>query len=206
MKDPDSRPEGTKCVSCPHCNQEMLIYLSLSISKVERFSGAGNSDFEKRWMGELSQKEKNQLDRARKTGILDAYRYAVENSGGSMPNNVEKHLLGFFKDAKQKTIPSFALDEFKSLYPGKFIEFYATRGVGCVVASGVMEMFIPTEILTGSKIKTQTNGIEALLPADISGVRMWMHTKMGYVPSDSRIALEEFRSKKSFGEFARPML
>jgi hypothetical protein len=199
---------GRKAV-CPHCSEEILVHFSVEISEVAAPKGetpsANPADKIARWRSTLDPSQSGTIDAAKRSGLLDSFEQAVKSSAVTQPSNIEKFFLDWLKLARAKMIPSWAMDEFKDLYPGKYIEFHVSQCVGAVVAGGKISLFLPVELLSGKTVKTAMDGTKRMLPPDISGVRQWMRTKMGYVPADCPSAIAEMR-KRSFGEFARPVL
>lgn len=203
------RPPNTFLLTCPHCNQELLAYLSTGISKVERLvegqaDGVGNKD--DRWWNNLDPAQRTLLDKADKCGLLACYDAALKASATSYPNNIKKHFLGFLRMMRQKVVPSWVLGEFMGLYPKQFVEFYAANGVGCVVADGAMVMFVPATVISGTHVKNHMTGKLTLGPVnDHLPLREWAKTRNGYVPVETRMMLATMRTR-SIGEFANPVM
>jgi hypothetical protein len=160
----------------------------------------------KDWRDSLSGQQMNILDHATRTGLLDSFVAALERGPHhGVPKNKEKYFLEWLSMSRRKIIPAWALSEFKELYPGKYVEFFGSNFVGAVVAGGEIMLFMPIDLISGIKLKTEIGGEKHMAPPDVSGIRQWIRTKMGYVPQDARIALEETR-KRSIGEYANPIL
>jgi hypothetical protein len=106
---------------------------------------------------------------------------------------------------RAKTVPVWALNEFRDLFPGKRIEFYAHQSIGAVLASDQISLFVPLEVLTGQPVEATAEGKRQIIPPDVKGVQQWIKTKMGYVPANARIAVAAMR-RRCIGEFAKPLI
>ncbi len=199
-----TRSECIKTVSCPHCNESLTVHMSMSVSKVEKFLGSGSNAVE-RWRESLDASQLGVVDAAKRSGLLDSFEHAVKTSMPMPPTNIEKYFLNWVARSTPALIPQWALKEFRDLYPGEFVEFYTAQQVGAVIAGGAISLFVPIELIKGKSVRTGVDGKKAMLPPDVSGIRQWTRTRMGYVPDDARAMLSEMR-KRSIGEFARPMI
>ncbi len=197
------RPEGVRIVTCPHCNEELVIHLNTSIAKVEKFLGYG-ADNEDRWKANLSPDHAELLEWAKRSGLMNSFEAALR-AGLNVPKHIDKYFLTWLRLTKPSVIPQWALDEFRGLFPGKFIEFHAAHTVGCVIASGEIQLFLPLTLIRGKSLRTGVNGNRAMIEADVIGVRQWIKTRNGYVPADCRAMLKTMHTR-SIGEFARPAL
>lgn len=214
----DIQPQDTDGVStanwidCPHCAGKVLVefktrvYIQSAKTASEAESVPPGELKAKAWRDGLSQQQVSILDHAIRTGLLASFVATLERGPHhGMPKNTEKYFLEWVKMARSRMIPEWALNEFKGLYPGKFIEFYGSNFVGGVIADGEIMLFLPIDLISGLKLKTTMGGIKSMAPPEVSGVRQWLRTKMGYVPAEARIFLAEAR-KRSIGEYANPVL
>lgn len=207
----DDRTAGGDWIDCPHCNQKVLVHFRSKVW-IQHAEGPGDTavprgEFKKKeWRDGLSGQQMNILDHATRSGLLDSFVAALERGPHhGVPKNKEKYFLEWLVMSKRKVVPEWALAEFRELCPGKFIEFFGSNFVGAVVAGGEIMLFMPIDLIAGIKLKTTMGGEKRMAAPDASGIRQWVRTKMGYVPQDARIALEETR-KRSIGEFANPVL
>lgn len=209
--DIDSRTDCGDWIDCPHCNQKILVQFKSKVW-IQKTEGPSDRTTPPRatkldaWEDSLSQKQKSVIEHAKRTGLYDSFVTALERGPHhGLPKNKEKYFLEWLKMCKQKLIPAWALSEFQDLYRGKYVEFFSFGFVGGVVAGGEIVLFMPVDLINGLKVKTAVNGEKRMGQPDVSGVRQWIKTKMGYVPAEATVFLSEIK-KRSIGEFANPSL
>lgn len=212
IQDVDDRVETGQWIDCPHCSEKILVGFKSKvwIQRLETVTNDGHTsqprDKVKTWQDSLSGKQSAVLDEAKRTGLLDCFVHALERGPhDGMPNNKEKYFLGWLQHCKPRIIPEWALNEFRELYPKKYIEFYGHGFVGAVCADSEFSLFLPINLINGISIKQRVSGEKRMGTPDVSGVRQWIRTRMGYVPAGKGAFVDEMK-KKSYGEFANPVL
>lgn len=206
----DDRVDCGEWIECPHCKEQVLVQFKAKtwIHSVETpgEATAPKKSKEQSWRDKLSGQQSAVLDQAIRTGLLESFIAALERGPhNGIPKNKEKYFLEWISMSKRKILPAWALDEFKGLYPGKFVDFLGYNFVGAVLADNEIMLFIPINLINGVTLKTSMNGEKRMAPPDVSGIRQWIKTRMGYVPQEARIFLDETR-KRSIGEYANPVL
>jgi len=139
------------------------------------------------------------LEAATRSGLLASFEAALKAAPhNGIPRDIENYFVrSWLELARPRQIPGWALDQFKQLYPGKFITFWVAQFVGAVVASGEICLFLPVSLVRETRTAVGT------VPADPSGIQQWSKTKLGYVPKECRMMIEAAQVR-SLGELAIP--
>lgn len=197
-------------INCPHCQGQILVGFRAR-ARITGVSIGGdtatppNNRIEL-WRSTLSQDQLSILDHATRSGLLGSFVAALQRAPHhGLPSNTEKYFLDWCRMARPKLVPSWAMKEFSGLYPGTDIKFFGSQFVGAVISNGEIMLFMPVDLIGNGKTVMLGGTEKHFTPPDISGVRQWLHTKMGYVPQEARVMLAETR-KRSIGEFANPVL
>lgn len=142
------------------------------------------------WRGRLPLVEQRLLDEAEATGLLAAFRQAVEEEkAGTMPGNVEKFLLEFLYNARMDVVPRFVLDEYRDQFQGR-VDFYSSQGIFAVTCDGVTRAFFPKSRLVGRGMKRSVPGQMAAQFRSDERMTDWIRGKFGYVPRESTLFRE----------------
>lgn len=138
---------------------------------------------------------------AERSGVLAAFIEALRESGNAQDkaNDLAAVFLHWFKLAKPKPMPRFAVQAAKERWGGR-VSFFASNAVVAVVSDGVLKQFAPQRLLLGTKVPVLGGGSTRLVP-ESDGV-LWLRGKHGYVPVDTPLFNAEMQ-KRSAGEFGR---
>lgn len=153
--------EKFRLFECPHCHKPVRVSVQTEILGVLLPGDEGNLD----WSAGLSNEEKNAVDVAKESGILSAFKSAVDY-GSQRPQCIERFFLGFLKTARPRAIPDFALKALLKEFPRQRVNVVQAVGVLAVVVEGTIRRFIPLELAAGktlggtSKLRTSADKTE----------------------------------------------
>lgn len=153
--------EKTRLFECPHCKGSISVSIRTEILGVNIPEEEGNID----WSAGLSDEEKRSIDVARDSGVLDAFGRVVEYNQ-QYPKSIERFFLNFLRNARPRTIPSFAIRALFEEFPTKRVNVVQGDGVIAVIVEGAIRRFIPLKLAAGeslggsSKLRTSADQTE----------------------------------------------
>jgi len=194
-----------KTMACPHCGG--LVSVGINVDLAGDLLPAGTMT-NGTASGVLTDGEREVLAQAKRSGMLDAFRAALEGSrpAADLPADCSGLFLLFFKKATPKRVPQFAMTHFAGEFRPAQIEIWGAEGVAAVLADRYIKCFVPYRLLRGAPISSLggRSGTTARLDADQNAFLEWIRTRHGYVAG--RGAFFSSMRKRSIGEFARPVL
>lgn len=204
-------PSNSRIFECPCCHAKLKIQMATQITGVDEYTLEPKPPKAK----PIKTKDEGHtvdevrvLEMARAGGLLEAFdktvTVAYETQGTGKPKDIDGYFIQFLKLCKPRTVPQFALSRCVREYGGA-IQFFGTQNVLACASDGKIVAFFPLHMLVGVPITSAINKrIKARVDADEDVLEMWIRTKYGYV-AGSGAYMEQMR-KKSFGEFANPIL
>lgn len=198
QSDTEAARPWNRPVLCPHCDQTFRVEISVNFKPSDELWHDAPP-----WRDRLDPAQVRLLDEVTETGLLRAFEQAATAAkGGETPTNMEKFFLTFLKTAVPKLVPSAALDFYVAQFPSRRINFLGGQGVLAVLADGAIKCFIPTEYVTGRKVRAANgNGFAIRTEPRMDELVVWRKTRMGYV-IDGEMFADELK-RISVGEFSK---
>ena len=187
---------------CPYCNTALRAYVEMrDVCLDEDVTTSSLGD----WKQTLTTEQVNFVEQAKTNGLYAAFESVLTHMRGSAPTYPERFFVTFFRTAKPKRIPSFALASFMEKFGGH-INFWSAQGIGLVTSDSRPVYFVPIYLVAGESLRMLGNSSNSKtrLTAESQPLEDWLRTRMGYCPRGSML-LDELR-RKSIGEFANPVL
>lgn len=190
--------------TCPHCGEGIRFRLETD------YGAFGTTEPDEEWLLSLSEKDREFLRIAKGSGVLNSYQQALNarSTGAPSVRNPAKTFLYFLARMKtQKLTPEVGLT-LRSAFPGGGVDVYTYGDISAVTINGILRLFIPTEHIFKNNIRALGN-VEAgtvkvkHLQEDMKDFQAWIKTRMGYVPQDGGLFLQEMR-KRCYGAFGLP--
>ncbi len=199
-----------KTMACPHCGGAVSVGINVELEgDLKPLSGHTSETATPIIPGTAASKftdsEREALDSAQRTGLLDAFRVAQLGTrpAENLPSDMSGLFLLFFKKATPKAIPGFALEHFIREFSPAMIEVWGAEGVAAILADRRIKAFVPYKLLRGATITgVGRSGSKVRMDADQGAFQEWVRTKHGYVPTGMKVFFQTIQ-QKSKGDFAR---
>jgi len=194
---------------CPHCQTAtklvMVVNMQLhDVTAIELTQPRSEGVTTKATEGRFQPAEQAILERAQGSGILDAFAETVRSRNNQVPAQMDSYFLHFLRTMTPRVIPMRILEVLREAYPDEHITIFASQGIACISAGGVMKFFAPVEKLLGMKLNSlgrNDGGINSpRLDVDENEIRNWIKTRRGYIPADSTEFLDALR-RPSIGAY-----
>jgi len=184
---------------CPHCGESVRFKLETS------FGTFAKNEPDTDWLDSLSKHDREFLDLAASTGVFASFEQAVEGRGTPPLANPSKTFLNFLYGMKAMEIPDNVSLALRTEFPTARATVYGRGDLSVIVVGGELRMFIPTARLFQKKTAKVAAKNGSLLVKDLTSdmqeFRHWVKTRMGYVPREGALFLEEMR-KRCYGAFS----
>jgi hypothetical protein len=178
-------------IECPCCNKQINVQLGVVNVTPHVDMPDGPND----WRQTLTEAQIAVVESAKTSGLFEQFCDAVNVvKSHQQPRFPERFFVTWFNTAGVlKKVPQSILNKLISRFGGR-IDLWQSNGIAAVLASGELQLFIPSAWLVGVALKAnlRTN-------ADSSQVNEWVYTKYGLVAF--RGAMFESMKVKSRGEF-----
>lgn len=179
---------------CPHCQKSIEVVLHHDITVSFPFEEGGD------WRAPLATREIEVIERAKATGILEAFEAAVTViKKENLPRVIQHFFLHFLRTLSPVVVPRKVLYRYAAEFGGR-IEFRQSQGVACVLSDQILRQFVHLEILTGQRVRKRDGKVAAVLDVDEGMLDDVIRTKFGYIPKGKANFLDYMR-KRSIGEF-----
>lgn len=200
-----ARRYRTARLTCPHCHEAISIGVSINaIALLE--PGLHDAEQDRvNWLAALPENQRLVLELAKNAGLLEAFQQAVERAKeGQVPRSREKFFLTWLQTVRPVVVPRFAVDRIINLVGHRPLTFFSAQGIMGVAVEGHLRLFLPSVLIMGVTRKTGVGRARPGLDVTMRPLDDWIRTRWGYV-ANAGITLDLMR-KRSFGDFARPLL
>lgn len=181
--------EKKRVFECPHCHCSLEVKARMEILNVSLPSHHDP-------LADLPPNERMVLEDAKSLGIINSFALVTSYAKGSdAPRDMGRHFLTFLRTANARRVPRFALDYFvKTLGHGNF-QFWQGQGVGAVVISDFIRLFIPLEIVVGTIAKGNLDSSikQRIGDSSLDEIMEWVSKDGAVLRSDQFVSFTKLR-------------